>query len=170
MKRKWQNLDVLMAAAMAAMFVLLTNVPLSSSFADSVPEVAIGRKLMQTPKNCPVNFEFANYTILTSKCKGPLYPPDICCAAFKAFACPYVDDIDDLNTDCATTMFSYINLNGNYPPGLFSSECREGKLGLACPAVSLALSDKANASSMSRDNRLQVVFTGSVWAIVLLLL
>ncbi|KAG1364275.1 putative GPI-anchored protein LLG1 [Cocos nucifera] len=31
-------------------------------------------------------------------------------------------------------MFSYINLYGRYPPGLFASECKEGKEGLICPA------------------------------------
>lgn len=84
---------------------------------------------------CPVNFEFLNYTIITSKCKGPRYPPNICCAAFKEFACPYTDVLNDLTNDCASTMFSYINLYGKYPPGLFASECREGKEGLACPAT-----------------------------------
>jgi hypothetical protein len=32
-------------------------------------------------------------------------------------------------------MFSYINLYGKYPPGLFAHECREGKLGLSCDGV-----------------------------------
>ncbi|CAI9088117.1 OLC1v1022362C2 [Oldenlandia corymbosa var. corymbosa] len=84
---------------------------------------------------CPISFEFQNYTIITSKCKGPQYPPDLCCQAFKDFACPFADQINDLSNDCATTMFSYINLYGKYPPGLFASECREGKNGLECPAL-----------------------------------
>lgn len=94
---------------------------------------------------CPVNFEFQNYTILTSKCKGPLYLSKLCCPALKDFACQFADDINDLSTDCASTMFSYINLYGKYPPGLFSSECREGKLGLECPALppSASQSDKS---------------------------
>ncbi|XVF70984.1 hypothetical protein PTKIN_Ptkin11bG0205800 [Pterospermum kingtungense] len=95
---------------------------------------------------CPVNFEFLNYTTITSKCKGPNYPPDQCCSAFKEFACPYVDQINDLTTDCASTMFSYINLYGKYPPGLFASECREGKEGLACPASPPSTSANENAS------------------------
>ncbi|KAK5771978.1 hypothetical protein PVK06_048234 [Gossypium arboreum] len=41
--------------------------------------------------------------------------------------------INDFRTDCASTMFSYINLYGKYPPGLFAAECREGKQGLKCP-------------------------------------
>ncbi|TYG37394.1 hypothetical protein ES288_D13G138100v1 [Gossypium darwinii] len=82
---------------------------------------------------CPIEFEFLNYTIITSECKGPKYPANRCCAAFKKFACPYAKQINDLTTDCASTMFSYINLYGKYPPGLFAAECREGKRGLKCP-------------------------------------
>ncbi|KAI4307540.1 hypothetical protein L6164_030716 [Bauhinia variegata] len=72
----------------------------------------IGRSLLQAKKGCPVNFEFLNYTIITSKCKGP----------------------------------HYINLYGKYPPGLFASECREGKEGLECPALppSTSTNDTAN--------------------------
>ncbi|KAL5981304.1 hypothetical protein ACLOJK_015359 [Asimina triloba] len=86
--------------------------------------------------SCSVNFEFMNYTILTSQCKGPKYSADVCCAAFKDFACPYASELNDATTDCAETMFSYINLYGKYPPGLFANECREGKLGLDCLALS----------------------------------
>ena len=81
-----------------------------------------------------MNFEFMNYTIITSKCKGPQYPAKFCCEALKEFACPYAEELNDLTNDCASTMFSYINLYGRYPPGLFASECREGKEGLSCPA------------------------------------
>ncbi|KAF3501649.1 hypothetical protein F2Q69_00043814 [Brassica cretica] len=73
-----------------------------------------------------------NYTIITSQCKGPKYPPKKCCSAFKEFACPYADQLNDLRNDCATTMFSYINLYGKYPPGLFANSCQE-KGGLKCP-------------------------------------
>ena len=75
-----------------------------------------------------------NYTVITSKCKGPQYPAKLCCEGFKEFACPFVEQINDGTNDCATTMFSYINLYGKYPPGLFASECREGKEGLECSA------------------------------------
>uniref|UniRef100_M4CF58 GPI-anchored protein LLG1-like domain-containing protein n=2 Tax=Brassica campestris TaxID=3711 RepID=M4CF58_BRACM len=73
-----------------------------------------------------------NYTIITSQCKGPKYPPKKCCSAFKEFACPYADQLNDFRNDCATTMFSYINLYGKYPPGLFANSCQE-KGGLKCP-------------------------------------
>ncbi|XP_062199640.1 GPI-anchored protein LLG1-like [Phragmites australis] len=92
-----------------------------------------GRSLLQTKKDCPVSFEGANYTVITSRCKGPLYQPSLCCGALKDFACPYSTYINDVSTNCAATMFSYINLYGKYPPGLFANTCHEGDKGLACP-------------------------------------
>lgn len=100
---------------------------------------------------CPVNFEFANYTIITSKCKGPKYPADLCCSALKEFACPYAEDINDGSNDCASTMFSYINLYGKYPPGLFASECREGKNGLECPANAPQSADDSSTGHVTRS-------------------
>ncbi|XP_043705391.1 GPI-anchored protein LLG1-like [Telopea speciosissima] len=91
-----------------------------------------GRNLLQAKTNCPVSFEFLNYTIITSQCKGPQYLPKLCCGAFKELACPYATELNDLTNDCASTMFSYINLYGKYPPGLFSSECQDTKEGLTC--------------------------------------
>lgn len=80
-----------------------------------------------------MNFENQNYTVLTSKCKGPNYPPKICCDALKEFACPFADQVSDEKSDCAATMFSYINIYGKYPPGLFASQCHEdNKVGLKC--------------------------------------
>ncbi|XP_011097693.1 GPI-anchored protein LLG1 [Sesamum indicum] len=110
------------------------------------------RRLLQSKKPCPVNFEFQNYTIITSQCKGPNYSPKLCCSAFKDFACPFVDELNDLSNSCVTTMFSYININGKYPQGLFASLCREKKEGLECPPdpPSSPLSDEDNKSSGSR--------------------
>ncbi|KAK9156462.1 hypothetical protein Sjap_003942 [Stephania japonica] len=105
-------------------------------FASECREGKLGLECPALPPACPVSFEFLNYTIITSQCKGPKYPPNLCCGAFKEFAWPYADQINDVSNDCASTMFSYINLYGKYPPGLFASECREGKLGLECPALS----------------------------------
>jgi hypothetical protein len=84
---------------------------------------------------CNISFENLDYSVLTDKCKGPQYPAKPCCDAFKEFACPFSDAINDLETDCASTMFSYINLYGKYPPGLFANECREDKNGLDCQNV-----------------------------------
>ncbi|KMT12666.1 hypothetical protein BVRB_4g091220 isoform B [Beta vulgaris subsp. vulgaris] len=98
------------------------------------PRVSAARSLLQAQQGCPVNFENLNYTIITSRCRGPRYPPNICCEAFKDLACPYADELNDQTNNCATTMFSYINLNGHYPPGIFANECRDrhSKRGLEC--------------------------------------
>lgn len=100
---------------------------------------------------CPINFEFQNYSIITNDCRGPRYPADACCPAFKNFACPFSDELNDLTNDCASTMFSYINLHGRYPPGLFASECREGKEGLECTNTT----SSAQADSSSSNGRLR---------------
>lgn len=85
--------------------------------------------------DCPVSFESKNYTIFTSKCKGPVYPADQCCSAFVEFACPFASDLNNLSNNCAAVMFSYINGIGNYPPGLFANECHGDKNGIPCPAA-----------------------------------
>lgn len=82
---------------------------------------------------CSLNLEFMNYTVITSQCKGPKFPVKECCSSFLEFACPYAEQLNDLSTDCASTMFSYINIYGKYPAGLFSSQCKGDKEGLECP-------------------------------------
>ncbi|XP_068636362.1 GPI-anchored protein LLG1-like [Aristolochia californica] len=123
---------------LAVGFFLLVGMASSSFISDAVFQShgSTGRSLLQSKKSCQINFEFQNYTIITSRCKGPHYPPSLCCSSLKDFACPFLPELNDVSTDCASTMFSYINLYGKYPPGLFSSECKEGKLGLECPAIS----------------------------------
>lgn len=83
---------------------------------------------------CNVSFENMDYTVLIQNCKGPQFPVKNCCDALKKFACPHADILNDRTNNCAETMFSYINLYGKYPPGLFANECREGKEGLVCEA------------------------------------
>ncbi|CAH8377243.1 unnamed protein product [Eruca vesicaria subsp. sativa] len=128
----------------------------SSSFiSDGVFEsqaLITGRTLLQTKKTCPVNFEFMNYTIITSQCKGPKFPPKECCSSFLEFACPYTEDINDLANDCATTMFSYINLYGKYPPGLFANQCKGGKEGLECPAMPPGSASDVNAAAITTSS------------------
>ncbi|KAL9453485.1 hypothetical protein AB3S75_009148 [Citrus x aurantiifolia] len=119
----------------------------SSAVSDDIFESykATSRNLLQVKEKCPENFEDKNYTIITSRCKGPEYPADQCCPAFKEFACPIRDKINDPKTDCAQTMFSYINLYGRFPPGLFAHKCREGKEGLKCDEPTLPPSGSAAA-------------------------
>ncbi|XP_004499696.1 GPI-anchored protein LLG1-like [Cicer arietinum] len=126
-----------------------------------------GRHLLQAKQGCSVNFEFLNYTIITSKCKGPRYPAKPCCASFKEFACPYADVLNDLTNDCASTMFSYINLYGHYPPGLFASECREGKSGLACPAMPPSVSADDTSNQIVYNPSLLLVLTACIFIVLL---
>ncbi|KAB2042326.1 hypothetical protein ERO13_D02G180100v2 [Gossypium hirsutum] len=93
-----------------------------------------GRNLLQATKSCDEDFTKKNYTIITSRCKGPEYPKKNCCGALTDFACPFSVKVNDLNSDCARTMFSYINLYGKYPPGLFAHLCQGGQKGLSCDA------------------------------------
>ncbi len=81
---------------------------------------------------CNVSFENMDYSVLTKNCKGPQYPVKNCCDAFKQFACPQAEVLNDRTNNCAETMFSYINLYGKYPPGLFANMCKEGQQGLEC--------------------------------------
>ncbi|GMY06244.1 GPI-anchored protein LLG1, partial [Fagus crenata] len=97
------------------------------------PRKSTGRALLQTKTECPINFENKNYTVITANCKPPLYPKKECCEAFKRFACPFVNTLNSKKYVCPSVMFSYINLYGKYPSGLFSSYCVEGTRGLLCP-------------------------------------
>ncbi|RRT74305.1 hypothetical protein B296_00005515 [Ensete ventricosum] len=99
-----------------------------------------------------------NYTIITSQCKGPVYPPNLCCGAFKEFACPYATELNDLESNCATNMFTYINLSGHYPPGLFASECHDDKEGLLCPAAAPQPQEDASSGCMNRQSLTSVIF------------
>ncbi|KAL1566932.1 GPI-anchored protein LLG1-like [Salvia divinorum] len=116
------------------LFILAAPLSCSTSISDAVVgyQVGNGRSLLQILKPCPVDIEHQNYTILTSKCKGPDYPADLCCPAYKELACPIVDELSDGSNDCSDKFFSYISTAGQYPPFLFSSICREGKDGLFC--------------------------------------
>ncbi|KAG6387503.1 hypothetical protein SASPL_152695 [Salvia splendens] len=113
-------------------FLLILAPPLSSSDLISDAVVGSGRSLLQTLKPCSVDIEHLNYTILTSKCKGPDYPADQCCSAYKELACPIADQLNDGSNDCSQKLFNYIPKVGQYPPSLFGSICRGGKDGLPC--------------------------------------
>ncbi|XP_023525704.1 GPI-anchored protein LLG1-like [Cucurbita pepo subsp. pepo] len=131
--RSFCNFSMLLLFFISLIFTASSSTSISADVFES--KASIGRGLLQAKKDCPVNFEFLNYTIITGKCKGPRYPPKLCCSALTEFACPYADDLNDPTNDCASTMFSYVNLYGKYPPGLFSSECKGDKNGLACPVL-----------------------------------
>ncbi|KAK8489562.1 hypothetical protein V6N11_037047 [Hibiscus sabdariffa] len=85
------------------------------------------------PAACKEDFRTKNYTIITSKCKGPEYPKKACCAAFLEFVCPMADLINDMRNDCAILMFCGIERSGPYPHLLFFNKCRNGTHDLNCP-------------------------------------
>lgn len=149
---------------------ILADISVSSFFSDDIPESqysSAGRNLLQLKKACPISFEFQNYTIITSQCKGPNYPTGPCCKSFKEFACPFANELNDLTNNCAQTMFSYINVKGNYT-GLFSSKCVEGKTGLDCSAFSPPQPANNTSGVRTTHNRYQIlVFT--TFSLVLLL-
>ncbi|XP_042443520.1 GPI-anchored protein LLG1-like [Zingiber officinale] len=161
-------MDLVPNITLLAVLLLLVSVPMAGStfISDNVLKSrgSAGRSLLQAQSSCPIDFENLNYTIITSMCKGPQYPANFCCTAFKEFACPYADQLNDASNDCATTMFSYINLYGKYPPGLFASECREGNQGLACDALPPG-SESADASfamTVQRSTSLVLLFSGLI--------
>ncbi|CAN4103858.1 unnamed protein product [Withania somnifera] len=149
---------------------ILAGVSASASLSDGIfiNQASTGRNLLQAKKPCPISFEFQNYTVVTSQCRGPLYPAKQCCAALAQFACRFADYVNDLTNDCASTMFSYINLHGKYPPGLFASECNSDKNGLPCPDS--AASETANVSNSEMSCKLSPVLMIATALMGLLLL
>lgn len=110
-----------------------------------------------------------DYKVMTRRCKGPAFPAEECCSAFKEFACPYVNQINDMNSDCAKTMFSYLNIYGNYPPGLFANECKETKVGLICHSPPLNSPNASNAAD-STTPRFITLLISTVLAFLVLAL
>ncbi|KAK4420897.1 GPI-anchored protein LLG1 [Sesamum alatum] len=107
---------------------------------------------------CTVDFEHMNYTVITSQCKGPNYSADRCCVPLKQLLCPVHEQFNDRTTTCPETFFSYVNLYGRYPPGLFASLCREGEEGLDCSTI---LADPPEQHNGARPaSRLIMLFSG----------
>ncbi|XP_031119576.1 GPI-anchored protein LLG1-like [Ipomoea triloba] len=99
----------------------------------STETTGIWRNLLQAKIPCSKNFEFENYTILTSQCKAPYEPLQPCCDAFTQFACPFTQFLNNQSTDCSDLMFNYIDQKGGFPKGLFSN-CKGDQDGLICAA------------------------------------
>ena len=69
---------------------------------------------------------------VVSSCRG-VPSAQRCCGAFKTYACPYSDVINNnAENGCASAMFFEIDVRGRLRPGLFSQLCAEGPLGLKC--------------------------------------
>ncbi|VVB11275.1 unnamed protein product [Arabis nemorensis] len=133
-------------------FLLLSGFALSLhiSLDEFESHTTTSRALLQAKSTCKEDFANKNYTIITSRCKGPNYPAKVCCSAFKDFACPFAEALNDEKTECASTMFSYINLYGRYPPGIFANMCKEGKEGLDCTNVTATTSSHASIPLVSK--------------------
>ncbi|EAZ36747.1 GPI-anchored protein LLG1-like [Oryza sativa Japonica Group] len=105
------------------LFFLLLSPPILSDGVLQVMGTSMNRRsLLQAKGGCPVSFENQNYTTITSKCKSP-WPADLCCPALNEFACNFSQYINDESTNCAESMWVYLNAHGSYPAGLFSNEC-----------------------------------------------
>ncbi|CAM0871111.1 unnamed protein product [Alopecurus aequalis] len=130
------------------------------------PNGSTGRSLLQIKKNCPLNLETANYTEVTSRCKGPVYNESVCCAAFTDFACPYGAYINDMTTNCAATLLSYLRQHGNYPPGLFANTCKDDlKNGLRCLEVEIS-DPVATAAATARVPLIPSAFAFCVYIVI----
>ncbi|CAH9064039.1 unnamed protein product [Cuscuta epithymum] len=127
-----------------------------------------GRSLLQIPKECPISFEFKNYTIISSQCKGPNYPAKQCCDAFVEFACPFVQYLNNF-TECSKSMFDYLNLKAHYPTGLFSSLCKGDKEGLPCLATPpLSSPPKSDLDDLSSCSLFKCSKSSAAWILLLL--
>ncbi|XP_057796842.1 GPI-anchored protein LLG3-like [Salvia miltiorrhiza] len=133
------------------LFFLVVGIASSSHISNGIfePHRSIGRSLLQQKSSCAVDFENMNYTVITSQCKGPNYSAGRCCPPLKQLLCPVKDQINDLKSDCADVFFSYVNLYGKYPPGLFASLCKEGEAGLDCKGVNVSKNGAACAACSS---------------------
>ncbi|KAG8364712.1 hypothetical protein BUALT_Bualt18G0027200 [Buddleja alternifolia] len=124
------------------LFFLVVGFASSSYISNEVLEThgSVGRTLLQQKTSCTLDFEHMNYTVITSKCKGPHFTSQRCCPPFKELLCPedVRDKFNDLNSNCAAEFYSYVNLYGKYPPGLFTSLCKETQEGLDCKAYDAA--------------------------------
>ncbi|XP_034604761.1 GPI-anchored protein LLG1-like [Setaria viridis] len=94
--------------------------------------VAVGLA-MSGAADSPVRFEHARgIGSVIRSCRG-VPSAEWCCGAFKAFACPYSDLLNDnAENGCASDMFFEINVRVWLHPSLFSQLCVEGPLGLQC--------------------------------------
>ncbi|GJR19921.1 GPI-anchored protein LLG1-like protein [Tanacetum coccineum] len=68
---------------------------------------SFGRNLLQAKKPCPVNFEFMNYTIITSQCKGPSYPHELCSTNNdQLYMLSYLKKSGRVNKSVITTLYN----------------------------------------------------------------
>lgn len=122
---------------------------------------------------CPENFGLQNYSSITSVCKAPEYNKTLCCSSFTMFTCRFLTYFNDPSTNCASTLFTYLNLAGNYPPGLFANLCTQGdQQGIPCPITPAPTPNPSSALSLIRPCQSSlassVLFSAFVLAVVMI--
>ncbi|KAL6650989.1 hypothetical protein ACP70R_009914 [Stipagrostis hirtigluma subsp. patula] len=100
--------------------------------ADNITDTS-HRKLIGFPEVCPVKFENnRQIDVVVNSCRGTP-TAERCCGALKKFACPYTALINNNERNgCASDMFFEIMVRGRLRPGIFSTLCHEGPIGLDC--------------------------------------
>uniref|UniRef100_A0ACD5USY7 Uncharacterized protein n=1 Tax=Avena sativa TaxID=4498 RepID=A0ACD5USY7_AVESA len=99
------------------------------------PASSSSRKLIGRLRTgiCPVPFdEMRRMGNIESKCKGQEVPKPHCCKAFKDFACPYSDLLDDFTTGCSGAMLIKLQTFCSVPMGYFGF-CGDSAMGITCP-------------------------------------
>ncbi|CAK9199363.1 unnamed protein product [Sphagnum troendelagicum] len=126
------------------------------------------RKLLQAVHQCPENFGLQNYSSITSVCKAPDYDKTLCCSSFTMFTCRFLTYFNDPSTNCASTLFTYLNLAGNYPPGLFANLCTQGdQQGIPCPITPAPSPNPSSALSLIRPYQSSLASSVLISAFVL---
>ncbi|KQJ83390.1 GPI-anchored protein LLG1 [Brachypodium distachyon] len=97
---------------------------------------ASSRKLFGIPMMdqgvCPVRFDqMQHFGRIEATCKGDQVPTSQCC---DAFACPYRDELNDLENGCSTEMLIRINTICMLPTSFFV-ECGNSRQGIDCESV-----------------------------------
>ena len=64
-------------------------------------------------------------------------------------------------------MFSYINIYGKYPPGLFANQCKEGKEGLDCNQVKPTNSSNSNTAHVPAPHSMLLMATAGFLGLLL---
>lgn len=75
-----------------------------------------------------------NLKPLLRLCKPPFYPARGCCRGFRVVACRYYRQLNNVESNCAASLFQHIAVKGSYPTGLFNVKCHRfgNTQGLSC--------------------------------------
>ncbi|KAJ7571085.1 hypothetical protein O6H91_01G148200 [Diphasiastrum complanatum] len=85
-----------------------------------------GRHLLQAMESCSTDFSKVDYSSVTSVCKQPDYDLNACCSTFKNLACAHQEAVNNFQSTCPIEFMAFLNMNGNYPNGVFVGRCKLG--------------------------------------------